>query len=171
MKYTRFIIGIGIFLFCIHPTVSAHTLKIDGSMGVTVHIDPNDEPVEKIESKIFVDISDKSRRFDPKNPGTCECSLIVEQKGKTPETLPIVAGGVYTQLTYTFPTAGSYRLLVTGKPINGGTFAPFRTQYDYYVHGNISAIEPMTDNPLQRLFPYIVAFAGSIIVLLFVFAK
>lgn len=147
------------------PTVSAHTLKIDGTMGVTLHIDPDDQPVVGVESKLFVEIEDKSGRFDSNNPSNCFCILRVVSRGETIATLPVVSGGSYAQLRYTFAAPGRYRVIVEGKPNKDGQlFQAFSTTFEYYVRGDADISER---NPLLAYVPYVVALDGVIIILMF----
>lgn len=165
------VLGCGFALFQPVFTVSAHTLKIDGNIGVTVHIDPDDAPKAGEEVKIFVDIEDTSGRFDVQNPENCDCRLTVREAGVVIATLPVTTGGRYNQLRYTFAGPGVYTVSVTGTPVGKGrAFQAFRTDFEYYVSsGNSdSATKVFRPNPLRLWAPYIAAAVGSAIVLLFV---
>lgn len=155
-------------LFAMVQSVFAHTLKIDGSIGVTLHIDPDDEPVAGKESKLFVDISDKSGRFNPNNPGTCDCLLTIKEKNTILKTLPIVAGGSYTQLRYIFPEPGTYLIVIEGKSNkNGIPFQAFTTRYEYYVRPNNQVAPLSRKNPLLMYAPYMALIMGLVIICMF----
>src|SRR5258706_8999090 len=101
-----------IVFFLAPQQVFAHTLKIDGTIGVILHVDPDDAPVAGIESKLFVEIQDKSGRFNVNNPENCDCRLSIVQKDKTIKTLAVTTGGTYNQLRYTFPISGVYHVVI-----------------------------------------------------------
>lgn len=151
------------------PSVSAHTLKIDGNIGVNVHIEPDDAPVSKSESKILVDITDKSGRFNPANPGNCNCFLTILQNGQELTKMAVTTGGMFNQLRYTFPQGGSYQVKIEGKPNgNGLAFQGFSVIFEYYVKGaeSVNSISSAR-NPLRDQFALISILAGSAIIMLF----
>lgn len=159
------------FFLWIPDVVYAHTLKIDKNIGTTVHIDPDDTPIAGSDSKIFVEIEDKSGRFNVSNPENCDCRITIVRNGLELKTLPVVTGGRYNQLRYVFPTSGVYHLILTGKPTSGGiAFQEFRTDFEYYIKPGISEnrVVLLQKNPLRDWVLYIVAAAGGAIVLLFV---
>lgn len=151
------------------PSVYAHTLKIDGNIGANVHIEPDDAPVSKLESKILVDITDKSGRFNPANPGNCACFLSILQNGKELTKMAVTTGGMFNQLRYTFPEGGSYQVKIEGKPNgNGLAFQGFSVIFEYYVKGaGSTSTLPATRNPLRDQFALISILAGSAIIMLF----
>lgn len=156
-----------LFFLSIVPSVSAHVLKLDGSIGVTVHIDPGDEPVAKSTSTIFVTIKDANKQFDEKNPVGCDCVLQIIKAGKVIKSMPITSGSVYDPLTFDFPTNGTYLLRVTGTPNGKGRkFQPFSTDIEYYVK---SASSPTIDKASSLLiyFPYLVLLSGVVILSMF----
>lgn len=163
MKYLLLFL---LFLSVVYP-VSAHTLKIDGSIGVTTHVEPDDEPIIGKESRIFISIEDTSGKFKPNNPSVCDCVLHIEKDGQRLQTLPVVSGGSYTQLRYTFSEPGRYILHVEGKPNGTGSpFQAFNTQYSYFIRGG--NLKPVEVNVLLTYFPYIVAVVGSMILVMFI---
>ncbi len=171
MKRTIFfsIVFVGA-LVCV-PFVSAHTLKIDGNIGVNLHIDPDDTPVAGVESKFLLDIQDKSARFNPNNPANCECTLTISQNGTMLKTLPVVAGGSYAQLRYTFEKSGLYVVTVEGKPKGEGIpFQSFKTSFEYFVKSQDTAIgtTETQGNALAGFLPYVVLIVGLCVIALFV---
>lgn len=115
--------------------VQAHKLGIDGTIGVTVHITPNDEPLAGQEAEIFVDINDPSGGFQPDDPGACTCLLRIQQLDAPDVTLQIVADGRYPRLLHIFPRGGEAILTVTGEAAVAGdaTFQPFRSSFTFFV--------------------------------------
>ena len=159
---------IGVSFFWVRP-VLAHTLKIDRAIGVSVHINPDDAPQAGKESAILVEITDSSNRFNTANPSNCICTLQVMYEGKSITTIPVVNGGSYAQLRYTFPQAGRYLIVVEGKPNGEGqAFQSFSLSYEYFVKGDSSVTET---NPLVYFIPYIQALCGAFIVWIFISVK
>ncbi len=153
------------------PSVSAHTLKIDGAIGVNLHVDPDDAPVGGVESKFLLDITDKNGRFNPNNPANCECTLTILKDGTVIKTLPVVAGGSYAQLRYTFPQSGIYTVVVEGKPKGEGVpFQSFRTEFEYFVKSGLGEdiSIPPNNNALAQWLPYVVLVMGIFLIALFV---
>lgn len=154
-----------VVMLLIFPKIaSAHTLKVDGTFGVTVHIDPDDAPKAQEQSTIFVSIKDRSGKFDEKNPQGCDCMLTILKDGKELTQLPIVTGNTYKTLSYTFPQSGSYDLVVTGK---GKTLDPFGASFSYYVSGENTDTFLATQNPLWNYFPFVIVIVGFVILLMF----
>lgn len=163
-----FLLIMGFVIFFTNTQTSfAHVLKIDGSIGITTHIDPDDEPVAKKEHTIFVTIKDADKKFDEKNPIGCDCVLQTVKDGKIVATLPITTGSTYNALRYTFPTNGTYQLRVIGEP-NGkvAQFQPFDTSVEYYVKSSDSA-RVDKQSVLFIYFPYLVLVGVGIILFMF----
>ena len=164
---------ISFFVFFMFPKyVFAHILKVDGKIGVTMHIDPDDQPVAGKESKIFVDIQDQSGRFNPSNPESCNCFLSIYFQEKVLTKMSLVSGGTYAQLRYNFPKSGAYTLVIEGSPSGTGkVFQAFRTEFEYYALGSVSNID-QTVNPLRKHSPLVILIVGiAIVLLVFVPAK
>jgi hypothetical protein len=159
------------FLMLLPRSVLAHTLKIDGTIGVNLHVDPDDAPVAGSESKFLLDIQDKSGRFNPNNPANCDCTLTVKQKGVVIKTLPVVSGGSYAQLRFTFPTSDVYEIVVEGKPKGEGVpFQAFQTTFEYFVKssGSEPAMVSSPQNALSIYAPWIALVIGVCIIAMFV---
>jgi hypothetical protein len=158
-------------LLSVPMSVFAHTLKIDKNMGVSLHIDPDDAPIAGSESKIFIEIEDKSGRFNVNNPENCDCKMTILQKDTVLKTLPVTTGGVYNQLRFTFPTSGTYHVVIEGTPNGKGiAFQSFKTNFEYFVSpGESETVSNQNNNNALLIWlPYIAATVGSLIVLMFV---
>lgn len=170
MKQIVSLLFFGIALAVV-PRVFAHTLKIDRAIGVNLHVDPDDAPVAGVESKFLLDIQDKSGRFNPNNPTNCDCVLTISQNGTPLATLPVIAGGTYAQLRFTFPHGGVYTVVVEGKPKGEGVpFQSFHTQFEYFVRANVSETQTVStsENALAAFLPYVVLGVGFVVIVLFV---
>jgi hypothetical protein len=145
--------------------VSAHTLKLDGSIGVLTHLEPDDAPVAGQPTKIYIEITDTANQFAP---SVCDCTLAVIYEGRAIETLPVTVAGSVTNLSYTFPNSGVYELKITGRPVATAQFRPFTATFDYYVTaGNAGISSAKRTNPLQAYVPYSIFAVGLAVVLLF----
>jgi hypothetical protein len=152
------------------PVVSAHTLKRDKNIGIILHADPDDSPVAGVPSTFYVDIEDKSGRFNSSSPENCDCRLSVFRNTAKLTELPVTTAGRYNQLRYTFPQSGVYTVVVTGKPNGKGlAFQEFRADFEYFVRSGAKEKKSgISVNPLRQWVPYLAAAAGSAVVLMFV---
>lgn len=147
----------------------AHTLKIDGTIGVTLHINPDDEPIQGQSATMSLDIHDTAGRFNPLRPADCSCTLKITQNGKAIGALSITDGNSYPPLSFTFPESGSYNLRVTGKPRDGGDFQPFDLTFETYVRSAVGDVEAgHSSNKLQTYLPIVFAVGGAMLVLLWI---
>jgi hypothetical protein len=149
----------------------AHTLKIDGNIGVNLHIDPDDAPVSGSESKFLMDIQDKSGRFNPNNPANCTCTVKIYKKEELLKTLSVATGGIYNQLRFTFPSTGIYTVVVEGAPKGEGVaFQTFKTTFEYFVKAGGSEMSTVmtSANPLRDYAPYIALVVGLLVIVMFV---
>jgi hypothetical protein len=137
--------------FCLFvPSASAHTLAVDGEIGVTLHVHPDDEPIANRETPFYIDIAQRGQSFSLIN---CQCSLAILQNNKLLVTLPVK----YLQSPiYVFPAAGTYEVKISGKPLGAAQFSPFTTEFTYYVRSNTDLISTTQSvNTLQVIFPYV----------------
>lgn len=111
---------------------SAHTLTTDGTIGATVHITPDDDPVVGQEAVFYFEIKDTTNQF---NPTECNCIVSITKDGKQMYSASVfetttTADFKTPSLTYIFPEKGMYRVSLVGKPDNAGSFQPFTLTYD-----------------------------------------
>lgn len=139
--------------------VSAHTLKVDKAIGVTVHINPDDEPLAGSLSQVIIGIQDKEGRFVA-NASECICALtIVQQDGVVAETLPFAISGETAMVSYVFQKGGIYKLEVSGTPRRLDSFQNFSTAFSYRVRANdeaSSTADYKKSNPMRTYFPFVV---------------
>lgn len=151
-----------LFLVSVIPGAHAHILRVDGNIGVLLHVDPNDAPVAGQQANFFVIIQDYSGRFDISE---CYCTLAIKKDGKEIASFPINSNEFYRQIEYSFPASGIYQVIVAGKPTNGD-FQPFKTTFEYYVSTSLGTAATATTqetNPMQNYLPYISLIAGLLI--------
>lgn len=149
---------------------SAHTLKVDGQIGVTLHVDPDDEPVASEMSTFFISIQDKSGAF---NPTGCRCTIDVLYNGGVIDSLPFTpdAKGAASTM-YSFPQSGRYSLTIVGTSQRLDELSSFTTTFTYQVKpgkSDLAAIErsPAEQSPLRTYTPLVVIAAALFLLILF----
>lgn len=126
----------------IQPT-SAHKVKISADVGATIHIEPNDNPRAGVSAQTWFALTRKGGKEIPLNQ--CNCQLAVYAEPHTPNepallepSLKSVNAERYQGIPgaeITFPKAGIYQLQLSGKPTNGGSFKPFKFDFEVTVVG------------------------------------
>ncbi len=139
-------IGVSLFLLTMIQAINlqpslAHTVEISGEVGGTLHIEPNDSPQAGQPNLTWFALT--RRGGQPIPLSECNCTLAVYQEPRRQDDSPIqqprlnattVEGksGV-PSATVTFPQAGSYELVLQGRPITAGTFTPFELKFSVTV--------------------------------------
>lgn len=119
------------FFFYAPYVAFAHVLKTSGSIGVVMHINPEDEPVARRESTLFFELKDKSNSF---RPDTCDCNVEIREKGDIIYSQPLfqnatTANPLEASAKYTFPQKDVYTIILNGRPLHSGDFKPFSVQF------------------------------------------
>lgn len=145
--------------------VQAHTLKVDGAVGVTVHINPDDEPEVGSSSQIIIGIQDKEGQF-ARLSNECICAVTILENDTPIDTIPFQISGETAMVSYVFLRGGIYSLEVAGSPRTPGGFQIFSTQFSYRVKGGQAASDDVLssdvdDNPLRARLPFVVIGASS----------
>ena len=104
---------------------SAHVLETDGSVGVVLHVDPDDDPYVGQPTGIYFDVKDKSGKFSLAN---CDC--IADFADKNGVIASAVVSGEAVQ--FTAPTKGVYTITLHGQPLAraAGAFQEFKISFD-----------------------------------------
>ncbi len=149
--------------------VFAHTLKVDGDIGITVHISPEDEPVSNRPAQIHVSIKDRSGQF-AQQASNCICTLTITggaseaaEKSFTPDTTGQAVVG------HTFPSGGTYELRIQGASVGAKPFQPFDVAFVYRVAADGSSNNtqpPLTAQPLKQYLPIVIILAAAAIIIL-----
>jgi len=167
-RYITIVFAAGVLVFFQGTVkVSAHTLKVDKAIGVTVHISPDDEPKVGTSAQIMIGVQDKESRFAAR-ASECICTVTVIRDGAAIDTLPFVITGESGMVSYDFKDSGSYKLEVSGSPRTLDGFQSFTTSFSYRVSGQASSTVPAEDraiNPLKTYFPFVVIGAALFLVL------
>lgn len=123
------------------PTVSAHVLKVDGTIGAVLHINPDDNPQVGEGTNYVLSFTDSSGAF---SLPACDCTVSFIADGKTLATKPlVVSSNTVSRNHYTFTSPAVYTIQVTGMPKTAGTFQPFTLDYQVRVNGGQTAMQPM----------------------------
>jgi hypothetical protein len=128
-------------LICLANEAIAHTVKTEGDVGVTFHIEPNHNPrVGEVAHAWFV-LTHRGGEVIPLE--ACHCQLVVtshslqtqkktvltpELKSTDAEQYQGIPGA-----NIIFPEAGIYHLEIRGTPKSGTRFEPFQLKYDVTV--------------------------------------
>lgn len=142
--------------------VFAHVLLTDGSIGATLHIDPEDDPIVGQPSNFYFEFKDKQNLFDPNN---CDCRITITSNGQKIYDQELFNSSVQTSdlnspvFTYTFPEKNIYLIKITGTPKTPNAFTPFNLEHSLRIDREASA-KPQTQNSLlsdPHFFHYIAA--------------
>jgi hypothetical protein len=135
----RFALGVaslGCLVLCwlSAPLASAHVLKIDGSIGAVLHIEPDDDPTAGVPTSYQLEFTDDTHHLDLTH---CNCMVTVLEAGKPIDTHPLhVTNPTTSTDSFTFKTPGAYTLRVAGTTTAPGAFQPFTLAYDVRATGN-----------------------------------
>ncbi|MCP6761069.1 MAG: hypothetical protein NHB32_20505 [Fischerella sp. CENA71] len=141
------------FLSEIHPAF-AHKVKTTADVGATLHIEPNDTPRAGEETRAWFALTRKGGKVIPL--AQCDCQLLIyaepHASGEPPllePSLKSVSAERYKGIPgaeIIFPRAGSYQLLLFGKPIAGSKFKPFQLKYRVTVAVGAAQTQQNTQN-------------------------
>ncbi len=126
MKRLVYFLALGAWL-C--SPASAHLLKIDRDIGVLMHIDPADAPIEREQATLFFDIKDRTGKFAAER---CDCRLQVIDRGKQIFSDRLSGQGLSASAAFSFPAAGMYLVQVSGAP-RQAAFQSFHVAFDVRV--------------------------------------
>lgn len=163
---TRIAATIGLvlsLLFGAPPGVaSAHELNEDNGIAGVLHIPPDDNPRAGQPTELDITFGDQNKLFSLQD---CTCEVVVKQAATLLQTAlaqPVVEGAsLASAVTVTFPTPGSYDVVVSGSS-KKGTFHNF--SFDFLVRVSNGANQ--TSAPTNKLGRDVVIIGlGSLIIL------
>lgn len=134
LKRTLGTVALALLLTLGLPAVaSAHVLKVDGTIGAVLHINPDDDPTAGSSTDYAMSFDDDTDRFSlPK----CNCNVSIIENGQTIATEPLAASSdTVSENRYTFDKPDVYTLRFTGTPKTAGAFQPFTLSYEVRVIG------------------------------------
>jgi hypothetical protein len=122
---------------CLLPVaVSAHILKTDGNIGLTIHVNPDDDPIVGSPASFFMEIVDKTAKFKPTD---CTCTAQILNNGTQIYSAPLFSTAQANDVnaapffSYTFPETGIYTVAISGEPKTADAFQKFSINYDLRV--------------------------------------
>lgn len=135
------------------PFTYAHFPQTDRNITVTLHVDPEDNPIPGQQAYIYFLFDDATKRFTLSN---CNCIVSITEQGKQTykqqllekkDTKPSIWGA---SLPYIFPNNDVYHIVLTGKPKFADAFQPFTLSWYFRVDPSESGlvIEPHSDTPM-----------------------
>jgi len=137
------VLGVGaIANFPLNPSpATAHLVEVSGDVGGMIHIEPNDTPRAGEQSLTWFALTRRGGRVIPL--ASCNCRVAVyaqpHRSGNSPVTQPslfAVSAEGYDGIpgaNITFPRAGSYEIVLSGRPVVSGDFAPFELRFSITV--------------------------------------
>jgi hypothetical protein len=125
------------FIFFIFPTLTfAHFPATDGTTTVTLHVDPDDDPIPTKQANLYFLIDDKTKEFELSN---CGCIVTITEQGKqiyqgqllsNTDSTPSIWG---EHVPFVFPKRDVYQISLTGKPLMPQAFQPFSVSWNFRV--------------------------------------
>jgi hypothetical protein len=119
----------------------AHTVKVSGDIGGTIHIEPNDNPRAGEPAQTWFALTRKGGEVVPLSE--CDCNLRIYAQPYTPgepallePALKPVQAERYNGIPGTeiiFPKPGLYELKLSGKPATDRSFQPFELRFEVTV--------------------------------------
>lgn len=132
-------------------TVRAHEVEIEGDVGATLHIEPNDTPKAGEEVLAWFALTRPGGETIPLE--NCDCTLAIyaqpedqPYEGETPNLEPelsAVDAEIYQDIpgaTLTFPSVGTYTMVISGTPKQEGDFTPFSLAFEKTIAAGIAEI-------------------------------
>ncbi|MFM7405357.1 MAG: hypothetical protein ACKO3K_01470 [Cuspidothrix sp.] len=115
----------------------AHTVKVSGDVGATIHLEPNDNPRSGEVTPAWFALMQKGGKVIPLKDCNCRLSIYAElyvegEPALLEPPLQAVQAERYEGIPgakITFPKPGAYELRLSGKPRNEGSFQPFELKF------------------------------------------
>lgn len=171
-KYVLLGLLVTIFLNVVSVPVYAHFPKTDGDMTVTLHVDPNDDPIPGKSANLYFLFDEGGRSFGVSD---CSCTVSIYEQGKRISKKALVVNDDKPpsiwglRLPYVFPQSDVYQIVLTGKPRTVESFQPFTLSWYFRVDpdsGNAGlVVKRSSDMPMLLAF----AFGGCVALILFGF--
>lgn len=117
--------------FLVNAT-SAHFLQSDGSIAITLHLEPDDDPIINQPAQLLFIVSDSKNQF---NPANCDCRVEVSHDNQILLNQQLLeknaSSSVYAfSQSITFPKADGYQIKLIGQPKSASSFTPFQAVFN-----------------------------------------
>jgi hypothetical protein len=157
--FAQFLMSL-LLVFGAPAVATAHVLKQNNGISAVLHIPPEDNPTTGQPTELDIAYGDKTGAFSLMN---CDCQVMITSGSKVVQTIkadPALKGATLdSAVTVTFPTAGPYHVIATGKS-KDGSFRSFKL--DYLIRTSMPASAISADKPSAEI---IIISAGSLIIL------
>ncbi len=169
IKLAVFLITTLTILLVNHSNVFAHVLLTSGSIGATVHIEPEDDPYIGKPSNFYFEFKDKQNKFDPAD---CDCKIVIYKNSSEIYSYDLFSNTSANDINspvfqFTFPEKDIYHLKITGTPKSTSSFDPFEINHSVRVSREISDNSTSSDQSKGSGFHIFHYFAAALAVAVF----
>ncbi len=138
-----------ISFFSLTQPVSAHVLLTSGSIGATVHVDPEDDPIVGNPTNFYFEFKDKENKF---NSADCNCKISLSKNGTEIYSQDLFTTSPGNDISspifqFTFPEKNIYTLKITGIPKTPESFQAFELNHTLRITREQNSNQPTTTNP------------------------
>src|SRR5262249_48545083 len=106
------------------PTALAHDRESNNGVTMTLHIDPDDEPIATQPALLVIERVGTKSGFSWK---TCRCTMTISDSNNT----VVRSGAVGARTTFTFPAEGAYQIVYAGRVQKNGKWRTFKIAYAF----------------------------------------
>ncbi len=122
-------------LFLFSPVITyAHFPSTEGDMTVTLHVDPNDDPIPTDQANLYFLFEDKAKKFAL---AKCNCIVTVSEQGNQIYQKSLFANTGNSiwgaRIPFIFPNRDVYQISLKGEPKTKNAFRPFSLQWNFRV--------------------------------------
>jgi hypothetical protein len=133
------VLGACLALVALPGAASAHVLKVDGTVGAVLHINPDDNPESGVPTDYVLSFTDDGSKLTARN---CDCRVSFLEQGKTVGSSHItLSSNMASENTFIFPRPDVYTVRVSGTPLRPGAFRPFTLNYTVRVADSNGAVQ------------------------------
>jgi hypothetical protein len=151
-------------LFVLGTPAWAHVVLTDGTIGVTMHIDPDDAPVVGKLSRFNFWFKDTTGHLDP---ARCKGTFTVALNDWMVTSQPLFAlkdSGLVSVHEVTFARPGVYTVRVNGYPTGTVTFQPFLLQFSVRVEAGDAGMASGTSESRNWFLDHALVLIGGLLV-------
>jgi hypothetical protein len=123
------------------PIASAHTVKISGDIGGTIHIEPNDNPRAGEPAPTWFALTRKGGKVVPLKE--CDCQLAVYAEPHEPGEPALLKPPLKPV------DAEIYELQLSGKPVIAESFRPFELKFQVTVAAGKATTPQVVENATE----------------------
>ncbi len=122
-----------VLISCLWITgVSAHELQLGESVGVMLHIEPDD--VVRVGENTTIDFEITLKGGSKLKLQDCICTALIYVGEPSPRVKPVYIAPLKStfgnpSLNFNFSTLGIYSIILDGKPLKAALFSPFKFKF------------------------------------------